>query len=316
MAIDERITLKKLEVFLSFMQFGNLSRVAEMLEQTPVSVHRALHSLEEGLDCQLFKREGRNLIPLPSAHAFAEHATRVVRECEQGVKKLRDMAGLDMPQLRIGSLYSLTMRCIPQIFIGLKMRRPNLDIKLTLGSNRELLHSMASGELDAIVVGLRHANTDKELVSVPIFHDDMFVVAPVGSPYAQQKEIDLAQMHAEKFVALDSGFVSSESFDHAFNIAGYKPEVETRVNDIFSLLNLVSGGVGYALLPGRIAGFSSNIQLIPLSEKYSSQQIVTLLIPKKRERDSNLLALAAECRMYGRKTSTAPSSGVVDSSKV
>ncbi|HWT70688.1 MAG TPA: LysR substrate-binding domain-containing protein [Oxalicibacterium sp.] len=311
MAIDERITLKKLEVFLSFMQFGNLARVAEILEQTPVSVHRSLHSLEEGLECQLFKREGRNLLPLPSAHAFAEHAQRVVRECEQGVQKLRDMAGRDAPQLRIGSLYSLTMRCIPQIFIGLKMRRPNLDIKLTLGSNRELLHSMASGDLDAIVVGLRNPNADKELVSVPIFHDDMFIVAPVGSPYAQQKEIDLAQMHAEKFVALDTGFVSSDSFDHAFSIAGCKPEVETRVNDIFSLLNLVSGGVGYALLPGRIAGFNSNIQLIPLSEKYSSQQIVTLLMPKKRERDPNLLALAAECRMYGRTTSTTPSSSTV-----
>lgn len=300
MAIDEKITLKKLEVFLSFMQFGNLSRVAEMLEQTPVSVHRALHSLEEGLDCPLFKREGRNLIPLPSAHLFAEHAMRVVGECEQGVKRVRDLAGLDTPQLRIGSLYSLTMRCIPQIFIGLKLRRPNLDIKLTLGSNRELLHSMADGKLDAVVIGLRHDNDDSDMVAVPIFHDDMYLVAPVGSHYAQQKEIDLAQMQSEKFVALDSGFVSSESFDHAFAAAGYAPEIATRVNDIFSLLNLVGGGVGYGLLPGRIAGFSPNIQLIPLSEKYTSQQIVTLLMPKKRERDPNLLALAAECRMFGR----------------
>lgn len=300
MTINEKITLKKLEVFLSFMQLSNLTRVAEVLEQTPVSVHRALHSLEEGLHCPLFKREGRNLIPLASAHAFAEHATRIISECEQGVKKVRDLAGLNTPQLRIGSLYSLTMRCIPQIFIGLKLRRPNLDIKLTLGSNRELLHSMADGRLDAVVVGLRHDNTDNELLAVPIFDDDMFLVAPVGSRYAQHKEIDLAQMQEEKFVALNTGFVSSESFDYAFDVAGYRPEIATQVGDIFSLINLISGGIGYGLLPGRIAAFSTHIQLIPLSEKYSSRQTIALLMPKNRERDPNLLALAAECRMFGR----------------
>lgn len=301
MAINEKITLKKLEVFLTFMQLGNLTRVAEMLEQTPVSVHRALHSLEEGLHCPLFKREGRNLIPLSSAHVFAEHAARVLSECEQGVKKVHDLAGLNTPQLRIGSLYSLTMRCIPQIFIGLKLRRPNLDIKLTLGSNRELLHSMADGRLDAVVVGLREENTDHELVAVPMFHDDMYLIAPIGSPYAQHAEIDLAQMRTEKFVALTAGFISSESFRHAFTAAGYQPEIATHVGDIFSLINLVSGGVGYALLPGRIAAFSTHIQMIPLSEKYTSRQIVALLLPKNRERDPNLLALAAECRMFGRE---------------
>lgn len=108
--------------------------------------------------------------------------------------------------------------------------------------------------------------------------------------------VDIGEIQLAGDAALDSGFVSSESFDHVFAPASYTPEIATRVDDIFSLLNLV----GYGLLPGRIAGFSPNIQLFPLSEKYTSQQIVTLLMPKKRERDPNLLALtAAECWMFG-----------------
>jgi LysR family malonate utilization transcriptional regulator len=67
MAIDEEVTLKKMEVFLSFMRTNNLARVSERLGMSVVSVHRALHSLEEGLRCPLFRREGRNLIPLKTA---------------------------------------------------------------------------------------------------------------------------------------------------------------------------------------------------------------------------------------------------------
>jgi LysR family malonate utilization transcriptional regulator len=78
--IDEEITLKKLEVFLAFMRLRSLAKVSEELGQSTVSVHRALHSLEEGLRCQLFQREGRSLAPLPAAIAFARHAERAVEE--------------------------------------------------------------------------------------------------------------------------------------------------------------------------------------------------------------------------------------------
>jgi len=105
----------------------------------------------------------------------------------------------------------------------------------------------------------------------------------------------------EKFVTLNEGFVTSQSFNHAFELAGFVPDIAMRVGDIFSLINLVCGGIGYSLLPGRIGAFSPRIRLIPLDKKYASHQCITLLLAKTRERDQNLLALAAECRMYGRR---------------
>jgi LysR family malonate utilization transcriptional regulator len=301
MAIDDEITLKKIEVFLAFMRMNNLARVSELLGMSAVSVHRALHSLEEGLRCPLFKREGRNLIPLKTAYVFAEHAQRAIDACEAGVKEVRDVSGFNAPRLRIGSLYSLTLRCIPQIIIGLKLRKPTLDINLTLGSNRELLSGLTEGRLDAIIIGLKEPPAGHDLVSVPLFNDVVYLAAHVGSPYAGSAEIDLEQMRDEKFVTLGEGFVTSESFRQAFQRSGYKPQIAMEVGDIFSLINLVSEGIGYGLLPGRIGAFSSRIELIPLAEKYASHQQVTLMFPVSRERDPNLLALAAECRMYGRQ---------------
>lgn len=301
MAIDDEITLKKLEVFLAFMQMSNLTRVSERLGLSAVSVHRALHSLEEGLRCPLFKREGRNLIPLKSAYAFAEHAQRAIAACEAGVAEVREMSGFNAPRLRIGSLYSLTLRCIPKVIIGLKLRKPTLDVNLTLGSNRELLNSLEEGRLDAIIIGLKEPPVSQDLVSVPLFNDLIYLAAHLGSPYADAAEIDLADMRDQPFVTLSEGFVTSDSFSRAFEISGYSPRIAMEVGDIFSLINLVSEGIGYGLLPGRIGAFSSRIQLLPLAKKYASHQQVTLMFSTSRERDPNLLALAAECRLYGRQ---------------
>jgi LysR family transcriptional regulator, malonate utilization transcriptional regulator len=301
MAIDEEITLKKLEVFLTFMQFNNLARVSEVLGQSTVSVHRALHSLEEGMRCPLFKRVGRNLIPLHAAYTFAEYAKRIVDECEEGVRKVRELTGVNAARLKIGSLYSLTLHCIPQLIIGVKLRKPGLDIALTLGSNRELLQHLEDGRLDAIVIGVQEDIQNSDLVSVPLFNDDIYLASPIKSPYADRQHVDLQELRTEKFVTLNEGFVTSQSFTHAFELAGFVPDVAMRVGDIFSLINLVSGGIGYSLLPGRVAAFSPRIRLIALDSKYASHQRITLLLPKNRERDQNLLALAAECRMYGRR---------------
>ncbi|MBA5689870.1 LysR family transcriptional regulator [Rugamonas apoptosis] len=297
--IDEEITLKKLEVFLAYMRLHSLVRAAEELGQSTVSVHRALHSLEQGLRVPLFRREGRSLAPLPAAFAFAKHAQRAVAETEEGIRKVRELSGFAGGRMKIGSLYSLTLRCIPQLLMGLKLRRPELQIDLTLGSNQELLRSLDEGRLDAIVIGLQAPLDDPQLLAVPLFEDEVRLAAPLGSPYAGQTAVDLRELRDEKFITLGGGFVTSDSFEHAFQQAGYVPETIMRVSDIFSLINLVGGGMGYSLLPGRVADFSTRIELIPLAARYGSHQAITLLLSRSRERDPNLLALAAECRMYG-----------------
>jgi LysR family malonate utilization transcriptional regulator len=296
--IDEEITLKKLEVFLAFMRLHSLARVSDELGQSTVSIHRALHSLEEGLRCPLFRREGRNLAPTPAAYAFAKHAQRAVGETEEGVRKVRELAGFAGTRLKIGSLYSLTLRCIPQLLMGVKLRRPELQIDLTLGSNQELLRSLDEGRLDAIVIGLQAPLDDPHLLAVPLFEDEVHLAAPLGSKYAGRDHVDLRELRDEKFVTLGGGFVTSDSFDHAFRQAGFVPETILRVGDIFSLINLVGGGMGYSLLPGRVAEFSARVDLIALDARYASHQAITLLLQHSRERDPNLLALAAECRMY------------------
>ena len=299
MAIDEGITLKKLEVFLAFMKAGNMARVSETIGQSVVSVHRALHSLEESTRCPLFKRDGRKLIPLQAAYTFAEYAEKVVHHCEDGLRKTREAAGFASPRLKIGALYSLTVSTIPELVMRLKLRKSSLDIDLTLGSNQVLLEQIASGRLDAIIIALHRAHQNAELLSVPLFDDDIFFAAPIGSPYATRPRVDLDHARNEKFVALNDEFATATDFGELFRRAGYVPNVVMRVGDIFSLINLVSGGVGYSLLPGRVALFSPRIQLIPLSGRYAAKQVIALLVPVRRERDPNLLALAAECRMLG-----------------
>jgi len=294
--ISEEITFRKLEALLAFMETGNLAKAAEALDISPVSVHRALHSLEDGMRCALFRHEGRNLLPTEAAHVLADVARDVLKTMSDGVRVTREAAGYSADQLKIGSLYSLTIKTVPQVVIGIKMRRPELQTELVLGSNADLLQKLRQGSIDATLMAL--PEPDAEIESIPMFEDDIFFAAPADSHYATLPEIDLRVCRDEPFVSLGEGFVTSSGFMEAFRIADFTPNVVMKVGDIFSLMNLVGGGIGYSLLPGRVRDvFAKNVAFVPLTAEYDMKQSIGLSFLRRRERDPNLLGLAAVCRM-------------------
>jgi LysR family malonate utilization transcriptional regulator len=293
--IDEEVTFRKLETLLAFMEAGNLARAAERLGTSPVSVHRALHSLETGTRCVLFRHEGRNLIATDAAHVLADVAREVLRTMAEGLRATQRMAGYAGDSIRIGSLYSLSSGTVPAVVMGLKLRRPDVQAELVLGSNDDLLRKLRDGAVDAAIMGRPDGAPDLE--TLPLFEDEMFFAARADSPHAQSAEIDLAACADERFVSLTDGFVTQGGFVGAFRVAGFAPQVVMRTGDIFSLMNLVSGGIGCTLLPGRVRPvLPANVVLLRLQPRFRIAQQIALCFLRTRERDPNLLALLAACR--------------------
>jgi len=295
--IDEEITFRKLEILLAFMEAGSLGRAAERLSISSVSVHRALHSLEAGVRCTLFRLEGRNLLPNDAAHALADVAQDVLRTMSEGIRSTRGIAGYAADRIRIGSLYSLTSGTVPALIMGLKLRKPDVHTELVLGSNADLLLKLRDGAVDAALMGLPEAATDLE--SQLLFEDEIFFAAPADSRYATQPQVDLSTCVDERFVSLTEGFVTYDRFVEAFRVAGFTPNVVITTGDIFSLMNLVSGGIGCTLLPGRVRGvLPRDVRLIPLLPRYLMRQKISVAFLRTRERDPNLLSLLAACRSF------------------
>lgn len=305
--IDEDITFRKLEILLAFLEAGSLGRTAERLGTSTVSVHRALHSLEAGVRCSLFRSEGRNLLPNDAALALADVARDVLRLMDEGVRSTRAVAGYAADRLRIGSIYSLTNGTVPALIRGLKLRKPDIHTELVLGSNADLLQKLRDGVVDAALLGQPEPAAD--LDTLALFEDTLFFATRVGGPLAAQPEVDLATCADERFVSLPPGYATSHRSDEAFSLAGFAPHVVMTTGDIFSLMNLVGGGIGCALLPGRIRSvMPREVALVPLMPRYCLPQSVVVAFLRSRARDPNLLSLLGACRTYTAELASTPGS--------
>ena len=300
--IDSELTIRKLEIFLAFMEKRNIARTAEMLGISGVSVHRARPSLEDVLRCPLFVQDGRNLRPLPAARTLAHYAKEMVLVIRRAIDATREAAGYGRGRMKLGCLYSLTTELVPRLIMGLKRRRPEMEIDLSMNSSRELLAQLNEGQLDAILVSLPGKKVELAgLETLPLFEDTFYLAVPLSSSVPLAEPVELADLKEEKFVTMNDGFATAQCFSDAFAEAGFEPVVVTRLNDIFSLMNMVQAGVGLSLVPRRIGKvFDSSVRLVGLAEKYRKKQTVALVFPKSRERDPDILALVAEARMMAR----------------
>jgi LysR family malonate utilization transcriptional regulator len=301
--LNEEVTLRKLEILCSFVRTGSLAKTADELRLSSVSIHKALHSLENGVGCPLFIKEGRQLKPLPAALYLAEMIMDIINDIERILKKTRAKAGIETGQIRLGAMYSLTANIIPRLIMGTKIRRSDLDIDLHLGSNEELMKKLSEGVIDAVVIATPSGKLPDGVQVVPLFDDQLFFASSKRNK-PQQVNIDLAQYRDEKYLTLQDGFATTSGFYEAFKLAGFKPNVVMKVGDIFSLMNMVSGDMGIALLPGRVKTLMGDaITFTPLLPKYEVTQHIALMYLQANESNPNILALAAEARMLHRKAS-------------
>ena len=298
----EEVTLRKLEILCSFIRTGSLVKTAEELELSSVSVHKALHSLETGIGCPLFIKEGRQLKPLPAAVYLAEGGLDVLEELDRVLKRTRAKAGLESKQIRLGSMYSLTANIIPRVIMGTKTRRPDLDVDLYLGSNADLLKKLHEGDVDAVMIAVPSDNSLDGIEVVPLFEDHLYLASSKNNK-PKQTSIDLSNYEDEKFLTLQDGFATTSGFYDAFRLAGITPNVVMKVGDIFTLMNMVSSDMGRALLPGRVRALMGDaLEFTPLESKYQVTQRIALMYLQANESNPNILALAAEARMLQRKT--------------
>jgi LysR family malonate utilization transcriptional regulator len=136
------------------------------------------------------------------------------------------------------------VKTVPKLVMGLKLRRSELNIDLTLGSNVDLLQRLKNHELEAILVSLDESASDPACEQLPLFSDDIFLAVPTDSPFAGQAEVDLADLADSTFITLTQGFATHRDGARVFQQAGFEPKVAMQVNDIFTLLSMVSSGVG------------------------------------------------------------------------
>ncbi len=296
-------TIKRLEIFINYMEQTNMNQVAETMDINTLSVYRAIHALEEDLGCVLFEKRGRSLVPLQAAQILYQQCVTTLSDLSRAIENTQIAAGITPKKIRVGSVNSLTIDLVPHLLTAYRERRPDVQLEFHSGSNCELLDKLKRSELDVLMIyGDQLLEHNTSYTAMKLFDDQISFSVAITSeqPKPSQVPIQADYLRRQSYMTLTKGFGLREAFDRVLAKLDGKVEIHSEFSSIFGLSFALKAGAYAALLPTRMSEVSAQIGLkfYPLAPELAESHGIYLLMNRASEHNPAIRALIAECRMY------------------
>ena len=167
--------IHQLRVFTSVFKNRSFSRASEELSLTQPTVSDHIKTLETELDCRLFDRMGRTIIPTKEAEALYGYSLEIIEKAD-GIKDViaqfrKEVAG----ELIIGASTIPGTYLMPAVMAEFRKKHASISFRIIISDSKEIVEKVLSHEILLGVVGAKLP--DARLTYTPFVQDDLIVVA-------------------------------------------------------------------------------------------------------------------------------------------
>ena len=271
-----RFSLRQLEYFVACVDHGSTADAAGALNVSQPTISIAVTKLEDQLGVQLLRRHHSQGVTatasaeniLHSARALLAHATDLQ---SQIMTKGDTISG----ELKLGSFSTLASSILPRLVNSFSSKHPEIQLKITEGTQVELLDGLNSGQLEMAL--LYDLDLPSSIKKTKLTELTPHAVLPAGHPLSTQADVDIADLADEPFILLDIP-PSREYFLGLFKSVGLEPNIVHSSPSLELVRGLVGYGLGFSLLVTRpmsdMTYDGQQLDIKPLRNKFTKSSIV------------------------------------------
>jgi LysR family hydrogen peroxide-inducible transcriptional activator len=241
--------LSQLRYFAKAAEIGNFTRAAEACFVSQPSLSQQILKLEEEIGQPLFDRVGRSVRLTNAGRLLKEHVDQAIRLLEDAKAQLQDKS--DAGRLVVAAIPTIAPYVLPRLVKRFTDMYPRAEIDIVEDVTAGILQRCRQGEIDLAIVALPIPG--EALRITPLFKEELLVALHVDHALARKPRITLKDLASEPFILLADAHCltgNSLSFCHS---KGYQPIMTSRVNQLSTVLELVSLGHGVSLVPAMAA---------------------------------------------------------------
>ena len=228
-------------------------RAAARLGVTQPALSQQIAKLESILAVRLFERTKRRVVLTDAGRVFLNDALGILRQFEQAAAGAKRAAKGQIGRLTIGFVEASPFNVLPRLVSQLSRELPEVSLVLQEMVTDEQVEALRSRRID---VGLlRPIFDERSFGTLPLFRENYVVALPAAHPLAQAETVALSALREERFIvtpARKRRYVEGR-FRAAFRRAGFEPQIAQEVHQLHTMIGLVGGGLGVALVPHSVS---------------------------------------------------------------
>lgn len=243
------IELRHLRYFIAVAEELHFGRAAERLHMAQPPLSQQIKQLEDQLGFQLFYRTKRSVQLTEAGQAFLQESRKLFDQLGQAIEIGRQVSRGEKGQLVIGFISSAAYNVLPATLRSFRSQVPDVRLELHELPTNEQLEGLRDGKID--VGFLRPPVEDKALNLITVVREPMVVALPENHPFAGQAQIVASSLANEDFI-LFPRLQSPRAYDQIISLcqqAGFSPNVVQEALQMQTIVSLVAGGIGVAIVP-------------------------------------------------------------------
>ncbi|WP_371477288.1 LysR family transcriptional regulator [Kitasatospora sp. NBC_00315] len=245
--------LQQLRYFVAVADARHFTRAAEAVHVAQPSLSQQIRSLERELGAELFHRTRGNIALTDAGDALLPLARRILADTESARLAVQETVRLRRGRVRLGAPPSLCTSLVPDILRVFRDRYPEVTLLVREGGSRDLVRSLAAGELDLALIISPPAAEDPALDVTELLHEELVLVSAGDLP---RRRVRVAELRDRPLVMFREGYDLREATIGACRAAGFEPAFAVEGGEMDAVLGFVRAGLGPAVLPGMVAALS------------------------------------------------------------
>ncbi len=241
------VSLQQLRYLVAIAETLHFRRAAEKTNVTQPTLSGQLRELEERLGVQLVERSRARVVLTPIGKEITVRAQRVLRDVNDIVSLAKQGQSLLGGTVRLGVLPTLGPYLLPHILPELHESYPALKLYVREGMPQELLDRLDDGSLDLLLFPLPLKGAD--LVTVRLFREPLWIVAPSDHSLAQRGEVDRSDLRGESILALEKGHRLYEQVRDLCDQYDANLALDYEGTSLDTIRQMVGMGMGISFMP-------------------------------------------------------------------
>jgi DNA-binding transcriptional LysR family regulator len=261
--------LRHLRYFVGVATELSFTRAAQKLHVAQPALSRQIRQLEEELGTRLFARERSGVQLTPAGRAFLAEASALLLQSEQAARVARQAGQGSIPPLRLGYIWGLFHSLVPPVLQRFRQLAPETAVHLFDQPPLEQARAIVAGRLDAGFIGFAHEAKSAGLAKRRVGACEFVAALPAGHGAARKSRVPLASLAGDFFLGISTETFpgASHCVTEACREAGFRPKILQMVERGFTILGLVAGNCGVALVPASLKALPHpGIVFRPLTE--------------------------------------------------
>jgi DNA-binding transcriptional LysR family regulator len=286
--------LRHLRYFSAVARYLSFSKAAEELHISQPPLSRQIKEFEKELGSLLFDRKGKAPELTKAGEYLKIEARRILDSVDMVARTVKVIGEAEASSLRIGCVSFLMYSTLPPFFELVRERESGMKFELSIMSTEAQERALHAGAIDIGFV--RAWMSDESLVFEPLSEERLALIFPAVAKVPTDPAACIESLKGSSFVSISPTMAPglAEKVMSVCDDYGCVPNVGYVCSDAYSIIKLVSTGLGWSIVPdlayrdAAVAGVS--IVMLPQTMVLGLCHVKGLL----PERESRFIELAKE----------------------